>query len=147
MADISGFGSVVTIVASNTYPTGFPITQFSDDTDAFDSASIQIADAAMGLNGDLITWSKAAKIPVVISVIPNSTDDLALELLANNNRVGKGKSNAGDIITLTRILPDGSTITYTNGKITDAPFGSGISSAGRLKTKVYAFAFENKVGA
>lgn len=145
--DVSGFGSVINLVASNTFPVGFLITQFSDDADPFDFASVQIADAAMGMNGDLITWSKANKLTAVISVVPGTPDDLALQTLANNNRVGKGKSNALDIITLTVIYPDGTTVTYTNGKITDAMFGKSLSSQGRLKTKVYAFSFENKIGA
>lgn len=145
MADISGFGLKVTVIASSTFPVGFPITQFADDADPFDSASIQIADTAMGLNGDLITWSKAAKLPLVLAVIPNSVDDQALQLIADNNRVGKGKSNARDMITVTGIYPDGTFVTYTGGKMTNAMFGNSIASAGRMKTKVYSFEFESKI--
>lgn len=147
MADISGFGLQVTIIASVTFPAGFPITQFADDTDPLDFSAVQIADAAMGLNGDLITWSKATRLPAVIAVVPGSVDDIALQTLAKNNRVGKGKSNARDLITMNVIYPDGSTVTLTNGKITDAMFGKPVSSAGRLKSKAYSFAFENVIGA
>ncbi len=147
MQDITGFGSVVNIIASSTFPVGLPITQFSDDTDAIDFPSIRISDTAMGVNGELIKWSKANKLPVTISVIPGSIDDYNLEILANNNRVAKGKSNARDIITLTVAYPDNSTVTFTNGVITDAMFGKSFSSEGRLKTKVYVFEFENKIGA
>lgn len=145
MTDISGFGTQITLIASTTFPEGISVTQYSDDTDPFDSASVQIADAAMGLNGDLITWSKAVKIPGVISVLPNTESDQSLQLLADNNRVGKGKFNALDVITITIIYPDGSTATYTGGKMTDASFGNSIASTGRLKTKVYGFSFESKI--
>ncbi len=145
MADISGFGSVVNIIASSTFPVGFPITQFSDDADAFDFPSVQIADAAMGVNGDLITWSKANPLKGTISVIVGSEDDAALQLIANNNRVGKGKSNALDAITITVVYPDNSTTTFLNGKITDAPFGKSLASAGRLKTRAYGFVFEKVI--
>lgn len=144
--DISGFGAIVTIAASNTFPSGFPITQFADDADPLDFASIQVADKAMGLNGDLITWSRANPLPVSISVIPGSPDDVALGILAENNRVGQGKTSAADIITLTVAYPDLSIITFSQGKLTDAPFGKSIASQGRMKSKTYVFTFQNKVG-
>ncbi len=146
MADISGFGAIVNIIASNTFPFGFPISQFSDDSDSFDFPSISIGDAAMGVNGDLITWSKANPLKGTISAIVGSDDDLALQTIAKNNLVGKGKSNALDIITMTIIYPDNTQITFTGGKMTDAMFGKSLASAGRLKTRVYGFAFESVIG-
>lgn len=145
--DISGFGVGVTVVADITFPTGIQITQFSDDADALDFASIKIADVAMGLNGDLLSWSKANPLPLTMNVVPNSQDDRNLGILAENNRVGKGKLSIHDTITLVVIYPDGGTITFIGGKITDAMFGQSISSAGRMKSKPYIFNFENKVEA
>lgn len=144
--DISGFGAVVNIIASNSFPAGFPVTQFADDSDPLDFAAIQIADTAMGLNGDLISWARAVTLPMVISVIPGTEDDTNLQNLADLNRVAQGKISAYDDITATVIYPDGTLVTLTGGKITNAPFGKSISSAGRLKTRVYTFSFEQKVG-
>lgn len=144
--DISGFGLQVTLIASNTFPGGLPITQFADDADAVDFPSIQVADKAMGLNGDLVTWSKAMPLPLTISVVPGSEDDENLSILANANRVGKGKGSAYDIITLNAIYPDGRQITFSGGKLTDAMFGNSVASAGRQKSKVYVFAFQNITG-
>lgn len=146
MADISNFGAVVNIIASSTFPAGFPITQFSDDTDPFDFPSVQIGEVAMGVNGDLITWSRANPLPATLSVIVGSEDDIALQIIAKNNRVGKGKSNALDTITITVIYPDNTTVTFTGGKMTNAMFGKSGTSAGRLKTRSYQFAFENVIG-
>lgn len=145
--DVTGFGTVISIVASNTFPAGIVITQFADDTDPLDFASVQIGDTEMGVNGDLIAWAKAAKNPAVLNVIPGGTDDVNLGILSNANRASQGKVSAGDIITMTVIYPDKSVITLSNGKITDAQFGKSIASAGRLKTKSYAFAFESNIGA
>lgn len=145
--DISGFGTVVQIVASNTFPVGFPVSQFADDSDPLDFPSIQIADAAMGLNGDLITWSKAVPVAMVLNVIPGSEDDLNLALLADANRVGAGKTSARDRITATVVYPDGSVTTCTGGVITNYNPGKGVASASRLKTRSYAFSFESKNGA
>ncbi len=143
--DISGFGLQIRIVADVTFPSGITITQFADDADPFDLPSLQIRDKAMGLNGDLITWSTANPINITTNVVPGSDDDKNLAVLFEANRVGKGKNGARDVITMTGLYPDGSTITLTNGSITDGMPGSAASSAGRLKSKNYAFTFENKV--
>jgi len=146
MNDISGFGLRIQIIASNTYPVGFNVTQFADDADPFDIPSIQIADSAMGLNGDLISWAKANPIKIVLNVIPNSIDDINLGILLEANRVGRGKIGARDIITMTGIYPNAGFITLSNGIITDGMPGNAVASSGRMKTKVYNFSFENKVG-
>ena len=143
MSNIGGFGLVVTLVANPTFPAGITLTQFADDADPFDNPAIPIADAAMGLNGDLVTWSKATPVPIVLNVIPGSDDDKNLSTLANLNRVGKGKVSSKDVISMVAIYPDGTKKNLINGTMTDAPLSSSVSSAGRMKTKQYSFKFEN----
>jgi hypothetical protein len=144
MQNISGFGLVVNVLASNTFPVGLLLTEFADDSDPFDIASLQIADKAMGLNGDLITWSKPNPIIVTLNVVPQSFTDLNLAILLEANRVGRGKIGARDLITMTAIYPNASPIILINGTITDGIPGSPVASSARLKSKSYAFAFENK---
>lgn len=142
MQDISGFGLRVVLRASVTFPQGVVLTQFADDADPFDAPAIQIADKAMGLNGDLVTWGKPNPITAVLNVIPGTDDDRNLAVLFEANRVARGKFPSGDVITLTALYPDGSQATYNNGKITDGIPGRPVASAGRQKTKPYSFAFE-----
>jgi len=144
MLNISGFGLRVQIFASVTFPAGITITQFADDSDPFDIPSIQIADKVMGLNGDLMIFSKASPINITLSVAPTSEDDLNLGILLENNRVGRGKLGSRDIIIMSGIYPDGSVIQLSNGAITDGIPGNAVASAGRLKSKPYMFSFENK---
>lgn len=146
MADISGFGLHVQVIASATFPSGFDVTQFADDADPFDLPSVQIGDKAMGLNGDLVRWSKANPIVVTLNVIPGSEDDQNLSLLFSANQPGRGKTPAGDDITLVRILPNGSQKTYSAGGCMEFMPGDGVASSGRRKTKAYQFAFENDTG-
>lgn len=143
MQDISAFGIRVQILASVTFPAGINITQFADDGDSLDVPSQQIADKAMGVNGDLIVWSKANPIVTTLNVIPDSEDDKNLQVLLEANRVGRGKRSARDVITMTAVYPDGSYGTWTLGKITDGIPGNALASSGRMKTKPYQFAFEN----
>ena len=69
-------GFDVNIMASNTFPVGVIVSSFADDADPFDIPSIQIADKAMGINGDLIIWSKANPIIITLNMIPQSFSDL-----------------------------------------------------------------------
>ena len=146
MEEISGFGLQINVIASRTFPAGILITQFADDADPFDMPAVQIADKGIGLNGDLVVWSKAAPLDVTLNVIPDSEDDLNLAALAEANRVSKGKKSAGDVITMTAVYVSGKTVTLTNGKLTNALPASAVASAGRKKSKAYTFTFESKAG-
>lgn len=141
--DVSGFGIRVRLVASVTFPAGITITQFADDADPVDAPSQQVADKAMGVNGDMVTWSKANPLLATLNVIPNSDDDNNLGILLNANRPARGKFPALDEITMTVLYPDGSSTTYVRGKITDGMPGQSVASAGRFKSKSYGFAFED----
>lgn len=144
--NISGFGFSVNLIASSTYPIGVQITEFADDSDPLDIPSLQIGDVAMGLNGDMITWSKANPIKITMGVIPQSNDDLTLSILLAANRVGKGKQSARDVITMVVGYPNGNFVTLIGGVITDGVPLSPVSNSGRLKTRTYNFSFESYVG-
>ena len=147
MTNFSGFGTVVTIQASNTVPFGYVITQFADDVDVLDIPSVEVGSSAMGINGDLIRWSKPVPLPVNISVIPGGVDDKLLGVILEANRVGQGKQGANDIITLNIVYPNNSGFTtFSNGLITNGMLSNSISTEGRLKTKTYSFSFQNKIG-
>lgn len=145
MENISGFGLVVNVLASNTFPVGLLLTEFADDADPFDLPSLQIADKAMGLNGDLIIWSKPNPINVTLNVIAGSFTDANLAVLLEANRVGRGKTGARDIITMTAIYPSGNVLILNNGAITDGIPANSVASSARFKSKSYQFSFENKV--
>jgi len=103
MENISGFGLVVSILASNSFPVGLLISDFADDSDPFDFPVLQIGDSGMGLNGDLVVWQKPNPIKVTLNVIPGSFSDINLAILLEANRTGKNKSSARDVITMTGI--------------------------------------------
>jgi len=145
--DISGFGLRVLIVATESFPVGFELTQFADDADPLDLPEVQLGDSAMGLNGDLVTWSTASPIPMNINLIPDSDDERNMAALAELNRVGKGKKAVLDEITATVIYPNNPIpVVLTGGKLVASLGGTSIASSGRKKSKSYNFVFENKVG-
>lgn len=141
--DISAFGIRVRLIASVTFPVGIDVTQFADDGDSLDVPQQQIADKAMGVNGDLITWSKANPLNLTLNIIPNSDDDRNMAVLLEANRVARGKLGSRDVITLVALYPDGTSQTWSQGRITDGIPGNALASSGRMKTKPYAMTFEN----
>lgn len=143
MSNISAFGYVINIIASKTFPAGFNVTMGADDADPLDSPSVKIGDVTVGVNGDLISWNKAVPLPMTVAVIPGGLDDINLGILWNANRVAQGKSSAQDIITATIVYADGTISSFQQGAITDGPAAKSLSSAGRVKTRSYGFAFGN----
>ena len=144
--NISGFGASVNIIASVTFPVGLYLTEFADDADPVDFPVMTIAEQGMGLNGDLVRWSKATPIDMTISVIPYSFSDINLAILLEANRVGRGKIGARDVITMNVNYPAGNFIMLSEGAIITGPPASPIASSGRLKSKTYGFTFENRIG-
>lgn len=143
----AGFGSLIQIVASITFPAGFSVTNFSDDADPFDLPTLQITDKTMGVNGDLITWTVAKPVIIAINVIPDSDSDRNLSILFEANRAARNKFVARDIITMSTIYPDGSSTILSTGKCTDFNPSKSLAGSGRLKTRNYMFAFENYTNA
>ncbi len=143
MHDISATGISVRVIASVTFPTGFTVTEFADDADPFDIPAIDIASTAMNVNGDLISWSAPTPIGITLNVIPGSDADNNLSVIFEANRAGKNKLHARDIITLVASYPDGSTLTLSEGKMTNGVPGSSPAGAGRIKSKPFAFSLQN----
>lgn len=146
MQDISGFGLILTVTASKTFPIGFPVKAFADDSDPLNLPDLEIAQSEMGLNGDLVVYSTAKPIELELAVIPGSVDDINLSILLEANRVARGKSGARDVISMIGVYPSGRIVRLTNGRLMMGPVVDSVASAGRIKSKVYKFAFENKGG-
>lgn len=144
--DISGFGLRVRLVATNTFPAGIDLTQFADDADPFDLPEITVAEAAVGLNGDLLTWSVSKPVMATLNLIPNSEDDQNMGVLLEANRPARGRISVRDEITITGIYPDGTVRSLSLGRIMQGRPGQSIASSGRMKSKPYQFAFETLGG-
>lgn len=141
--DVSGFGLVVNVVASNTFPSGLLIQNFAADTDPLEMPAVDIAEMTVSLNGDGIVFAKAIPYPMILAVIPGSPDDINLQILAEANRVGPGHVSAADVIQATVVYPDGTSVQRNNGRLISAPFGRSVAASGMQKTKVYGFKFES----
>lgn len=143
MQNISAFGTSGLLVASATFPNGFPVTQFADDADPLDTPDLDLADTAMGLNGDFIVWSRPQGIEVSVNIIPTTPDDDNFAVLFEANRIGKGKRSARDTVGFTFNYANGLIATLSEGVMVSGTALPQISSAGRFKTRMYRFRFQN----
>lgn len=145
MQDVSATGVKITVITVPTYPKGFEVSEFADNADPLDFPPTQIADYGMGVNGDLVTWTKPVPLEITLNVIPNTDADKNLGILYDMNRAAKGKISAQDLVTLVASYPDGTRKIFSNGKLISGVPANGVSSDGRIKTKEYKFVFENKI--
>lgn len=143
MQDVSATGFTLVLKASQTFPNGFTISEVADDADPFDIPAVEIASTAMNVNGDLVTWSSPQPMNATVNVIPASEADNNLAILWDANRAARGKRHARDIITLVASYPDGSTKTFSEGKMTSGMPGGSVASGGRIKSNAYVFAFQD----
>lgn len=145
MHDVSASGVKLRIIASYTFPAGFDVSRFADDADPLDSANVDIADTGMAVNGEMVTWTTPAGVPLDISVLPGTDEADNLETLWAVNRVGPNKISIHDIITIVATYPSGKVVTLTNGTIVSGPALTSADSSARLKTQTYSFMFETRV--
>lgn len=145
MEDISGIGITVTLFASKTYPAGLTVSQFADDADPLDFPDVELLSEGMNVNGELVTWLTPKPLSVSLNLIPNTEDSKNMDILFDANRPAYKKIAVKDVITMVVNYPDGSKKILNNGRPKTYAPASGITSAGRHKSRAYTFVFENKV--
>jgi len=143
--NITGIGLSATVVASKTFPAGFTITEFPDDTDPADSEDLEIAESAPSLNGDLVVWGKPTKRTLTLNVIPTSDSDKNLEILFKANTNTKSHKGANDVVTIILSYADGTTKTFVNGACISYTAINKVAQSGRISTKQYVFNFEDSL--
>ena len=145
MLNITGIGLSATIIASKTFPAGFTVTEFPDDTDPSDGEDTVVNETGAGLNGDLVSWGKPTKQPLTLNVLPNTPSDDNLEILFRANTNTKSHRSVGDVITLILNYADGSRKTYVNGVPISFNRIKKVTQTGRIATRPYAFDFEDVI--
>lgn len=141
--DVSATGFSITLQASVTFPGGFQLTAFADDVDPLNLPSVEAAQAAMDVNGNLVSWSTPQPQNVEIAVLPDSQEAYNLSVLLEANMARRGRRPAGDLITLVAQYGNGAVTTARNGKILSGPRGTNVTSGGRLGSKTFILTFQD----
>ena len=142
MNNVSAQGLTLLIKASKTFPAGFQVTVFADDVDPLDIEDLNVAEAAMDMNGNMRTWFTPQPQPLSVVVLPGSEEDENLTVLLEANTPSKGRMPANDEITIVGMYGNGKRVTAREGVILGGSRGLSIASAGRMKSKTYNFAFQ-----
>lgn len=147
MEHISGFGTGIVIVAVQSFPMGFKLTKFADDSDPISARDIQPFGYRELYDGNIFTFSQTAPIEVSVSVIPNSEDDINLKILLANKKGGLSLFPFDDITSMVITYPDKGRTVLSHGSIISGPALDSIQSTGRRKSNTYKLVFASVTGA
>jgi hypothetical protein len=139
--DVSGFGTSALIVALNSFPLGFLVTQFADDTDGIAIETIETTGFELLYDGSIFFYDKAAPIKVNVSVIAGMEDDINLAILLQARKGSFSLIPLPDVTSMIVSYPDGGRVAYSNGSMVAGPLGTSVSGSGRFKTNTYSFVF------
>lgn len=147
MIDVSGFGTGIVVLALQSFPTGFQLSQFADDSDPIEAKEIEPTGYEMLYDGDLFAFDKATPIEVAVSVIPGTPDDINLKILLQNKHSPKSLIPLPDITSMVITYPDKGRIVLSKGTILKGPLVDSINTSGRRKGNKYTFVFGAFAGA
>jgi hypothetical protein len=146
MQNISGFGTSVTVIATQSFPLGFNITQFADDTDPIAVDPTEPNGFELLYDGSLFAFGKAAPIKLSVSVIPGSDDDINLKILLAANKSASSYIPLPDITSMVISYADGGRVVLSNGTILNGPLADAIAPTGRRKSNTFTFVFGEFAG-
>lgn len=147
MRDISGFGTSLTIVATQSFPIGFNVKDLADDTDPIDAREVELFGYDVMFDGSLFSFDKGTGIEVAIAVIPGSESDINLKILLQAKKGGINLLSLPDVTSMLINYPDGGRVGLTLGTMISGPLADSVSSSGRRKSNVYKFVFGGFAGA
>lgn len=147
MIDVSGFGTGIVVIAVQSFPMGFSLSQFADDIDPIEAKDVEPTGYEMLFDGDLFAFDKAAPIEISVGVIPGSEDDINLKILLQSKHGAKSLLALPDITSMIITYPDKGRVILTKGTILKGPLVDSITTAARRKGNKYTFVFGSFTGA
>jgi hypothetical protein len=147
MINISGFGLSIVVIAISSFPNGFALSEFADDTDPLTVDQLEPTGYEQLYDGSLFFYDKTAPIKVSVSVIPGSADDTNLKILLQGRKGSPPHLPIPDITSMVITYPDGGIVGFSKGSIVSGPLSDTVQSAGRKKSNTYDFIFDVFAGA
>jgi len=147
MIDVSGSGTSITIVALQSFPMGFTLSQFADDVDPLVAEDVETTGFEMLYDGSILLFDKAVPIKLTIGVIAGSHDDINLKILLQARKSSTSLLPFPDTTSLVISYPDGARIILSSGAIISGQLLDGLQSAGRKKGNSFTFVFGSFAGA
>ena len=152
MIDISTVGAQIVIkFADNKQKT---ITQFSDEGTPFECPDVDVSTNAKNLNGQMVSSRTTSVLPISITVVPGSEEDMFLQ-----RRLADAAIQPGNVKSIAALAVSSLTVsipainesgegnhaidyTFINGRLKGGPLGPSTSAEGRMSARTYTFEFE-----
>ncbi len=147
MQNVSGFGTQVTVVATQSFPVGFTVAKFADDKDPLKVEEIEPTGVELLIDGSLFTFDKGAIIKVAVSVIAGSDDDINLKILLQARKSSPSIIPLPDVTSMVITYGNGGNVAFSSGSIISGPLADSINQSGRMNGNTYTFAFGSFSGA
>jgi len=141
MDNVGGFGVVISLIATKTFPVGLTLSKFSDDVSPIEFSESQVADHEFLVDGDIISFETSSAVTVKIGVIPGSDDDDNLSIMLNSNKSIFRIGGLPDLMIMSILYPNQPGIVLNRGYIRSGSLGTSMSEAGRGKGKQFEFIF------
>lgn len=147
MQDLSGFGLGITILALQSFPMGYSLSQFADDINPLEIEEIEPVGFDMLYDGSLFAFDKAAPVKLTIGLIAGTADDINCKVLLQARKASSGIVPLPDITSAVITYGNGGRLLLSNGTILKGPLGDTIEASGRTKGNQYTFVFGSFNGA
>lgn len=147
MQNISGFGTKLFIVATQSFPVGFTVTKFADDKDPLKVEEVEPTGYELLIDGSLFAFDKGAPVKVAVSVIPGSDDDINLKILLQARKSAPSIVPLPDVTSMVISYGNGGTVALSSGAIISGPLADSIGQGGRMVGNTYTFVFGSFSGA
>ena len=141
MIDISTLGAGITIISLTSFPMGFQLSCFADDTDSLVIEQTEVSGFEKLYDGTIFGYDKTSPVLLAVSVIPNSEDDINLKILLQKRKSNSNYIALLDTITMVVSYGDGGRVVLSGGVILSGSLADSMQSAGRKKSNTYNFAF------
>lgn len=140
MIDIGAYGLSINVVALQSFPMGFSLSEFADDADPLVVEETEPFGYELLFDGDIFSFDKASVIKLSVTVIAGSEDDTNLRLLLQSKKGSKSILPVPDMTTMVITYPTGHVI-LTKGTIISGPLADSSRADGRKHGNKYTFVF------
>jgi hypothetical protein len=147
MIDVSTFGSGITILSTNSFPNGFMVSTFADDSDPLSIKETETSGYEPLYDGSIFVFDKTAPVELSLSVISGSDDDINLKILLQARKGGIRLLPLKEFTTMVINYPGNGRVILSAGSIVKGPMADSMLTNGRRKGNTYSFVFGTFAGA
>ena len=120
--NVSAFATSVLVASSASFPFGFVVKEFTDDSNPIEVGPNVTQSYKMLLDGTLKAYKTAKPIDVALTVIPGGNDDTNLGIILSATKIYKKIiPRLAETVIMTVTYSNGGTVIFNNGALLSGP--------------------------